>query len=67
MQKSKTSRFCISATALNSWEILARFQGFSFQFFDHFTVANEFQFIGKDFVAWRAQGYNHHARALTCS
>ena len=60
MQKSKTSRFCIWAATLSSWEILARFQGFSFQFFDPFTVANEVKFIGKDLVAWRSQEYNHH-------
>ena len=67
MQKSKTSKFCIWAAALSSWEILARFQGFSFRFFDLVSVANEVQLIGKDFVALRSQEYNHHARALTCS
>ena len=30
-------------------------------------VVNEVQFIGKNFVAWRSQKYQHHASVLACS
>ena len=46
--------------------LLGGVQGFFFlQFFDLFTVAHGFQFIGKDLVAWRVQP--SHARVLPCS
>ena len=60
MQKPEISRFCICVYNFKLFEISAKFQGFFLKFLTSLTVANEVQFIGKDFVAWRSQEYNHH-------
>ena len=46
---------------LDSWNFCrgSRLSFFS-KFSALFTVSNGFQFIGKDLVGWRDQGYNYH-------
>ena len=61
MQESKANRFCIFVFAvLESWDFSRGSRLFLSQKFDLFTVTNGFQFMGKDIVACRDQGYNHH-------
>ena len=66
MQEPKVNRFLYFIYAvLDSWNFSRGLRLFISQKFDHFTVANGFQFIGKDLVAWRVQP--SHARVLPCS
>ena len=54
-------RFCIFLFAVLDSSNFSRGSRLFFpQILDLFTIANGFQFIGKDLVAWRDQGYNYH-------